>query len=200
MKTVACALLSVLVLLQVACQPSADSADGKKVPDAGKKAPEGDPQGRELMAGLRNMALTMTPDQINVTVPSAGRGIWGSVTDFGSPEGTATLVTFLGGSTSLYFSSGGGIIGTGDSSEDVRKASRTLLAELENCTAQMEARSLQKLPTGDSVRFYVHTRDGLLSTAEIPASDLQSSEHPLFPCYAAAMKVFTQVRLASEKK
>jgi len=205
MKIVACALLSVLVSLQVACQPSAD--DAKPVepkPELASKepvqAPEGDKQGPELMAGLRNMALTMTPDQLNVTVPATGRGVWGSVTDFGTPQGTATLVTFLDGSTSLYYSTGGGIIGSGDSSDDVLKVSQDLLAELDSCTAQMEARPPQKLPAADFVRFYAHTRDGLLSTAEIPEADLQSSEHPLFSCYAAAQHVLTQVLKTSGKK
>jgi len=205
MKIVACALLSVLALLQVACQPAADDAKPpvEPKPELASKpapAPKGNLQGPEMAAGLRNMALTMTPDQIEVTVPSTGRGVWGSVTDFGLTEGTATLVTFLDGSTSVYLSHGGGMIGTGDVSEDVRKASRELLTELDACAAHMEARPPQELPKPDSVRFYVHTRDGLLSTAEIPEADLQSSDHPLFPCYAATQRVITQVRLASGKK
>jgi hypothetical protein len=40
----------------------------------------------------------------------------------------------------------------------------------------------------------------VLGTEEIPEADLQSTDHPLFPCYAAAQHVITQVRLASEKK
>lgn len=208
MKTAGPVLLSLLVLLQIACQPSGDDAKPPKPkPEASAQEPartpspepEGDPQSPEMSAGLRHMALTLTPDQIEVTAPAAGRGVWGSVTDFGTPQGTATLVTFLDGSTSLYYSTGGGIIGSGDSSEDVLKVSRALLAELDACTAQMEARSPQGLPAPDHVRFYAHTRDGLLSTAEIPEADLQSSEHPLFPCYAAAQHVLTEVLKASGK-
>jgi hypothetical protein len=206
MKTVGWMLLSLLVVLQVACQPLSDDAKPQaqkpeivsKEPPA--QAPESDKQGPEMMAGLRNMALTMTPDQLNITEPATGRGVWGSVTDFGTAQGTATLVTFLDGSTSLYYSTGGGIIGSGDTSEDVRKVSQDLLAELDPCTAQMEARPPQKLPAPDSIRFYAHTRNGLLSSAEIPEADLQSSEHPLFPCYAAAQHVLTQVLKTSGKK
>lgn len=207
MKTVGCVLLfSAFVLLQAGCQkPEPVVKEPTPKPESTAKAQEpalkpGGDQSAEMMARLRNMALTMTPEQINVTVPSTGRGVWGSVTDFGSPQGTVTLVTFLDGSTSLYFSTGGGIIGTGDISEEVRKASRELLEKLDLCTAQMVARPPQKIPTGEAVRFYVHTRDGLVSSAEIPEAEVQSSDHPLFPCYVAAQHVFTQARLASEKK
>lgn len=164
MKIAGCVLVLAVVLFQAACQPSPDDAKPpapkpEPVAQAPAKAPEDAPQGPEMSAELRHMALTLTPDQIEVTVPA-----------------------------------------TGDTSKDVRKVSRALLAELDSCTAQMEARPPQKLPAADSIRFYAHTRDGLLSTAEIPEADLQSSDHPLFPCYAAAQHVLTQVLQGSRKK
>jgi hypothetical protein len=75
--------------------------------------------------GLRQRALTVDAKMIGI---SPGKGqIWGAIVDLGMDTGTATIVCFTDGTTSLYLSTGGGINGGGQH-EAVRKVTRTFLA------------------------------------------------------------------------
>ena len=86
--------------------------------------------------GLRSMALTLKPEEIGVKTPP--REPYAVVMEMGFPRGTATLVAVAEGTVSLYYSSGGGILGAGIH-DSVRSAGFTLLAEAADYIDAMES-------------------------------------------------------------
>lgn len=68
----------------------------------------------EASRGLRERALAVAALELGLAPTAARPRVWGVVMETGHAEGGATLVVFAEGTTSLYFSNGGGIIGAGE--------------------------------------------------------------------------------------
>jgi hypothetical protein len=105
----------------------------------------------------------------------------------------ATLAAMQDGTTSLYFSKGGGILGAG-SYENVREAStrfRTTAREVRNSFKPTDDFSL---PGANHTRFFLVTPDATLATISVANSVLVDREHPLAVLGAAGQAVITQVR------
>lgn len=105
----------------------------------------------------------------------------------------ATLLSLADGTTSLYLSTGGGIIGGGQH-ESVRKAATAFLAAGEAALPQMTPTTEYPQASGGHARFYLLTYSGTL-TAEAAEMALISDEHPLHALAAAGQGVITQLRL-----
>ena len=110
----------------------------------------------------------------------------------GYPKAVASLVAFVDGTTSLYFSSGGGMLGAG-THESVRKASTMFLRFANEHVAKFAPASDYPLPEKGRVRFYVHTFDGVL-TAERDEQDLGHQRDPLWPVFHAGHAVIAAIR------
>ena len=113
----------------------------------------------------------------------------------GYPEAVASLVTITDGTTSLYFSTGGGIIGAGDH-VSVREAADTFIAAADASVNAFVPASEHPFPSTGRVRFYVRTFDGLL-TAEADEEDLGENRHHLSPLFHLGHAVIAAVREAS---
>lgn len=83
--------------------------------------------------------------------------VWGVLMEIGYPEPVATLVALSDGTTSLYFSNGGGVIGAGEHGA-VRDAASHLLTVANAHIANFEPTSATPLPTVGRVRFYLRTK------------------------------------------
>jgi len=59
---------------------------------------------------LRSMVLNLNPKDIGLTKENFPHPVFALVMETGFPEGSFTLSSVADGSTSLYFSNGGGII------------------------------------------------------------------------------------------
>jgi hypothetical protein len=81
----------------------------------------------QMTGELRSMVLNLNPKDIGITKDNFPHPVFAIVMETGFPEGSFTLSSIADGTTSLYFSSGGGIIGGGEH-ENVRKASTYLLS------------------------------------------------------------------------
>ncbi len=116
----------------------------------------------------------------------------GIVVDWGLEMAVATLVCMADGTTSLYYSSGGGVIGAGTHAS-VRRASDALLATAARSLTDIAAPEDDTLPEAGFFRFHVPTPAGPRSaTATVP--ELASGAHPLSPLFAAAQGVITAIR------
>ena len=156
------------------------------------------PTPAEVSAGLREQAFAVEPEEVGVD-PSAGRpNIWGLIMETGFPEGAASLVTFSDGTTSMYFSTGGGVIGGGQHA-DVRHASKALLESAHSHIKEFAPAAEHPLPGVGRVRFYARTLVGLLF-AEADENDLGEGRHRLSPLFHAGHRVITQLREISEGK
>ncbi len=114
----------------------------------------------------------------------------------GYPQAVVILVALADGTVSLYFSTGGGIIGAGPH-ERVRAAAETLLDAAQAHHAAFASAAATPPPDVGRVRFYVRTFGGTL-TAEADEQDLGYGRHPLAPVFHAGHAVITAVRESSE--
>jgi hypothetical protein len=110
----------------------------------------------------------------------------------GYAEGVATLVVLADGTTSLYFSNGGGVIGAGTHGA-VRAAGEMLLSSAEAHMADFAAVVETPLPEVRRVRFYLRTFTGTMG-AEADEKDLGEGRHTLSPVFHAAHAVISAVR------
>jgi hypothetical protein len=91
--------------------------------------------------------------------------VWGVVMEAGCPEAVATLLALSDGTVSLYFSSGGGMIGLGDH-EEIANAAQRLIALAARAAPSCDYASEFPLPRKGYTRFYLMTYSGVL-TVEI---------------------------------
>ncbi len=149
-----------------------------------------------MYSDLRRQALGLTPGQLGDEV--AGEPILALLMETGYPEAVATLVAVADGTTSLYFSNGGGIIGAGAHAA-VADASRRWLETAGGFLPHLAATIDPTLPSDGDTQFVAVTPDGLLSglTRE---DDLGEGRHPLSPLFHAGQDVITQIRLVDETR
>ena len=111
------------------------------------------------------------------------------------PEAVASLAVFAEGGTSLYFSSGGGVIGAGEH-DSVRATHGPFFAEAEAKLGAFTKAKETPMPAEGRVRFYIRTYGGTL-TAEAAEQDLGEMRHELSPLFHAGHAVIAAVREAS---
>jgi len=70
-----------------------------------------DPSPNGVYSGLRHQALTTNRTEVGITAPSAEAPAWGVLMETGYDSVTVTLLALSDGTTSLYFSNRGGVIG-----------------------------------------------------------------------------------------
>ena len=116
----------------------------------------------------------------------------------GYPDGAATLVCLSDGTTSLYTSSGGGIIG-GGSHESVVRQTEKLLQVVDGHLAQMAEAVDQSLPADGYTIIRALTREGP-RTYQALEVDLGKGRSVMSPVFYAAHDVITQLRLIESKR
>ena len=160
--------------------------------NAGAQPPS--PPPAEMASGLRSMVLNLTPGEIGMSSDNSQGTVWGVVMETGMDGGFYTLVALADGTTSLYFSTGGGIIGAGEH-ESVRAASRDFLASA-NQFASAAAPVTDTAPPGrGSTQFFLLTFDGLRSY-RAPEVDLGEERDPFAPMFHSGHAVISALRLA----
>ena len=145
----------------------------------------------EVYAGLRRQVIDLKADQLGgefAQVP-----ILALLMETGYEKAVATLVAVADGTTSLYFSTGGGIIGAGVH-ESVAMASRRWLEEGVTFLGQLEPVADPPLPAVGQTQFVAVTNDGVRAAVALE-EDLGRNRHVLSPLFYAAQEVITQVRL-----
>jgi hypothetical protein len=150
-----------------------------------------DQQQADVYAGLRQQALHLTPDQLGA--PSARAPILALLMETGYPEAVATLVGVADGTTSLYFSNGGGFIGAG-SHAAVAEANRRWLDVGGTFLPELTELADPGLPDVGMTQFVAVTSDGLRG-AVAAEEELGEGRHRLSTFFYAAQDVITQIRL-----
>jgi hypothetical protein len=154
--------------------------------------------GEQVYQGLRAQILGLDPATAGLRQGSEDRVVWGSLMETGYPRGTATLIALADGTTSLYLSGGGGIIG-GGSHEAVATATKEYLAELEMHLQMLAADPADNHPAPGQVIIRALTFTGRMST-QAPEKDLSQGRHPLWPVFHAAHRVINELRLIDETR
>lgn len=147
----------------------------------------------DAYVGLRQQALGLAPDQLGI---AADTPVIALLMESRYPEAVATLVGVIDGSTSLYFSNGGGVIGAGAHPDVAAATERWLDASLD-VLPHMSAVREPPLPDEGFTQFVAVTPNGLLSVIA-PDDELRDGGHPLSPFFYSGQEVITQIRLAEK--
>lgn len=157
-----------------------------------RRKPKSDPAA--VARGLRDQALGVQAEQLHLRPDRPP--VWAVLMEIGYPKAVATLAVFADGTTSLYFSSGGGVIGAG-AHASVQKAAETMLSTANQLRSVCTPVTATPYPEPGRVRFYLRSAEGTLG-AEAQEQDLGNHKHALSPLFHAGHGVLTAVRLVSE--
>lgn len=145
---------------------------------------------------LREMVLSVDP--ADYELPEVGEsGLYGAVMELGWEETTATVVALSDGTTSLYTTSGFGIIG-GGAHEQVRVASAAFLVAVSASVDELLPAADVEPPRTSDVQFIALTYRGH-RVGQAEERSLQSGAAPLAPLYVAGQGVITQLRLVDDE-
>lgn len=163
----------------------------------GRRPREIPTSGPAAFVQLRTLWLSTDPNKLGLRPASALPHVWGAALEFRVGETAVFLAAVAEGSVSMYFSTGGGIIGGGQHAA-VRAAGQRFLEAVEASLPRFEPRESFEPVRPERAGFIVQTYQGMRG-AEAPEAELRSGSHPLSACYGAAQDVITQLRLASPK-
>jgi hypothetical protein len=158
----------------------------------GRKREREQPPPAEVYSGLRQQLLGLTPDQLG-DAAFAAAPILALLMETRYREAVATLVAVVDGTTSLYFSNGGGFIGAGAHAA-VAEASERWLEAARDFLPQLSAVDDPAPPTEGATQFVAVTPSGLRGLVA-PEEKLEEGRHALSPLFHAGHDVITQIRL-----
>lgn len=146
----------------------------------------------EVIREMRERVFTVAPSEVGVSPGAGHERVWAVLMEIGYPKAVASLVAIADGTTSLYFSNGGGVIGAGEH-QPVREASRRLIALVNESAGALAPTAEHPLPAVGRVRVYARTFDGLLA-ADADERELGENRHALSPLFHAGHAVIAAVR------
>ncbi|HET6943294.1 MAG TPA: hypothetical protein VFH89_14130 [Sphingomicrobium sp.] len=158
------------------------------------------PTGPDDCRARRAAAFRMTATELGLS-EDWGSKPYGVVMDMRSQRGVTTILAFANGDASLLHDKGSGIIGRSSHVHVVVQAKRLVARAAEHASSLSPTTSFP-LPRAGSVRFYVLTADGIL-TSEAPTQDVRSGASSLSPLIEVAdelLSEFIQYRLPDQIK
>jgi hypothetical protein len=145
---------------------------------------------------LRHQALYAKRIDVGISPPAADAPAWGALMETGYDAATVTLFALAGGTTSLYISTGGGVIG-GEDHESVQQSNAAFIQEANRLLPHLEPCESFPVPEMGHTIFYVLTDAGIL-TCDALEDDLGEDHHVLSPLFYSGHEVIGQLRLISE--
>lgn len=146
--------------------------------------------------GLRKQVLSLKPQDLNLDLPLDKEIVFGVVLEFGTADGSATIISLSTGDASMYTSGGGGIIG-GASHQNVNKAALAFVSSAQNYFAKMGPENID-IPKPNHIKFHVLTNKRHYSF-EGPESEITSEKSEWADLFYKGNDVITQLRLIKEK-
>lgn len=146
---------------------------------------------------LRATLLRAKPADFGLAATPELPHVWAAMMEMRIGKADVSLVAVADGSTSLYFSTGGGVIGGGEH-ESVRTANRRLLVVSEKLLPAFVVRDAPLAVMAGAVSFAVFTYEGLRAARDTEER-VQRKKSPLWPAYDVGQEVITALRLATEK-
>jgi hypothetical protein len=147
---------------------------------------------------FRSRILDLNPDELGLTPTPSAPHVWGVLVEMGYEVGSATLVALVDGTTSLHYSTGGGLLGS-PGYAPLAEASRALVIQAENFLQLTSLTHEFPLPQAGQVRFILLTYSGTYA-ANAAEKSLTADGHPLSPLYKYTQSTLSQLRLLAEKK
>ncbi len=149
----------------------------------------------EIYTAMRSKILSLSAEKIDDAGENKAKAI---LIEIGRPEAVVTLVSYGDGGASMYFSSGGGIIGAGEvPHQDARAASLCLIAAAPTFLSQLSKTSDFPLPHPGFGRFYLVMPTGVY-TSEVKLEDLYKKQNSLWQLFYLGDQLITQIRLIDQ--
>lgn len=145
---------------------------------------------------LRGQILALTPDKLKLAASDDLPHVWAAFMDLSVSDSVASLLASADGTSSLYFGTGGGIIGAGKHPQ-VRAASRRFLVALDAALDSLTDVADFVLPGTGRIAFAVRTYDGKRG-AHVAEAELKSGSHPLSKSFMAGHELIAYLRAASD--
>ncbi|MBQ8536923.1 MAG: hypothetical protein IJ461_05900 [Clostridia bacterium] len=112
----------------------------------------------KIYKDMRTMALTLTPKDVGVTLDNE-KQVYAAVADLRVKGGLASLFCAFDGTVSLYYSTGGGMLGLGEK-EPIRKAAMSFLVSAGQCLPGVEKVKAFPAET-ECIQVYLLAKEGL---------------------------------------
>jgi hypothetical protein len=154
-------------------------------------SPGADP--RSVYAAMRQIVLSLDPAEHALQPTTELPNVYAAIFDVGLAGGAVTIACVADGTTSMYTSSGGGVIGAG-AHVAAREANRRLLVEIERHLDAFGGTTDAPLPGPDRVALVACTHGGL-RRLEGSQPDVYRDAAPAAPAFIAAQEVITAIRL-----
>jgi len=154
------------------------------------------PELADVYIGLRRQILELQSADAGIVPADAAGSVWGAMMETAYPNGVATLVCLADGTTSLYTSTGGGMIGAGGH-PSVVAANHAFREAISSHVGQLAPEPVADLPRPGNVILRALTHDGHLAATALE-DDLGYGRHPLSPVFHAAHEVITELRQIGE--
>lgn len=156
-----------------------------------------EPEREDVFDKLRGQVIHLDPAAAGMARTPGSSLVWGGMMEMGYPRATASLVCLRDGTTSMYTSTGGGIIGGGGHAAVV-SVNHAFLAALAAHADRLRADERTPLPGVGRVVLRALTYDGPMMF-EASDEELRTGRSVLSPVYGAAQDVLTQLRLLDER-
>ena len=144
---------------------------------------------------LRAMLLATKPGDVGLAPSAELPRVWAALMEMPVGANVATLAAVADGTTSMYFSTGGGILG-GSEHESVRAANRKFLLAVDKLLGGFVVKAEPLTVTPGAVSFVVLTYDGM-RVARDTELRLSSKASPLWPAFVLGHAVITALRMAT---
>ena len=152
----------------------------------------------QTMRALRVAFLSASPAALGFAPTREYPRVFGVAMDWPLGEHTATIVSALDGTASLYTTSTFGVIG-GAGHEAVRIAAQRFVKAAEAHHGDAVPTNAYPYPTKDKIRFYLRTFDGVrVIEAETASAYSTSGKYSAF--FRAGQAVVTELRKVTEQK
>ena len=145
-------------------------------------------------SGIRNMAFSVTSEQLGLNGIEKDQ-VFGIISEMDMDGATATVVTFATGDTSLYLSSGGGIIGAGQH-ESVQKVVKKYVESGQKYLNKGIKIEKAELPKSGMTHFNFLTDNGIYSI-EKHTTELESGKSEFSNLFVELNEVIAQIRMKS---
>jgi hypothetical protein len=143
--------------------------------------------------GLRGIPLG---ERGGPSEPFEGTHVIAVLLDWGQPNGAATIATVADGTSSLYTSTGGGVIGAG-AHVPVRDASSRLMRVAADHLEEFEPTTEAPVPANGRLAIVIRTTEGLRRT-EVAYGDLEGRTAPGQAVFDAANDLMTAIRITTQ--
>ncbi len=146
--------------------------------------------------GLRKMALSTTPEILQLSLPSDKTIVYGVVMDWEISGGTVTTVSYSTGAASMYLSNGGGVIG-GEFHKNVNAAAKLFVDKAQAFLNKTQKTETTPLPGRNFVIFYLLTNKGIFKGQE-NMKNFENNSSPWIGLFDQGNKVISELHAINQ--